>query len=1058
MSTGTLTIYNASAGSGKTFTLTGIYLSYLFKGRTNYRKILAVTFTNKATAEMKARILDNLHSLSSGGKSDYAGMLMKETGRSEEWIRREAGEILNSILHDFSRFSVSTIDSFFQKIIRAFAREAGLHSGYSIELDHELFLSAAIDDLIASAPSDKQLKNWLRTYALSNIDEGKSWDLRSGITKLASELFREKFRVLARDEMQHLSDKEFLGDYIRKIRSIPSVFEENMTKYGKDALALFEKYKLTDDMFYQKGRGIPKFVRKLAEGEVVEPGCFVKEILSPLPRWSSGPPCSPLRDAISAGLEEILKGAISYYEDNVRLCSTARVVSSNIYALGILSDILINIRRLTSSENAFLLSDAGEFLSLITEKEKDQAPFIFEKVGTRYENFMIDEFQDTSLMQWKNFKPLIDNSMAEGADNLVVGDIKQSIYRWRNSDWTILGSLIRNADGDRTNSIPLLRNWRSCKGIIRFNNSLFTLIPGILDEKFSGSGYRIRFSELYNEAVQKSAGNENEGYVKIEFLQNGDEKIFQESVLERIPGIIETLQDKGYRASDIGILVRENKEGGRVLSCLMDYARNNPEKAGRYNYNVVSNESLLLANSASVNFIVSVLSAINDPSNLVATAAMIRSYLLASGRNDADDVMLNAVSCKKIFPSGYEELFSELKQLPLFESVERIILFFGLGEKPGSVAYLNAFQDLVLGFTRNGNPGIAAFLEWWENTGQKKSLVLPATRDAIRILTIHKSKGLEFDAVIVPFISWEMDHKPFMRQLLWVKPSEPPFSELGIVPVRYSKELEKTIFEEEYLDERFSVHLDNLNLLYVAFTRARNALFGFSVADGTAGQVSSVLRQALESDRPVSEEFTPARYFSRETNTFEMGSVDKVNPMKETTTLMHASGYNVSFTSASLRLKLHGENYFSAQGEEIRKKINYGKLMHEIFEGIDTAEDIDIAVRKLVLEGKLPEKESGEIKARVRELISGPGVSEWFAAGNIVMKEASIILTSGNIRRPDRVITRNSRTSVIDFKFGEEKEHYADQLCLYKSLLEEMGYANTEAFIWYVDKNKIVKV
>jgi ATP-dependent helicase/nuclease subunit A len=1056
MSQGSLTVYNASAGSGKTYTLTGIYLSAIFRGRYNYRKILAVTFTNKATAEMKSRILGNLHRLSGGEPSEYLDGLMDETGKGEEWIRREAGEILNAILHDYSRFSVSTIDSFFQKVIRAFAREAGLHAGYSIELDHDIFLSAAIDELISSAPGDTQLRNWLKTYALSNIDEGKAWNFREGVTKLAEEIFKEKFKVLSKDEMDKLSDKDFLSGYIAKMKEISFSFENYLTQKGREALGIFHSHGLTDDMFYQKGRGIPSFVRNHAEGEMKEPNCYVREVLSDLPRWSSGPPPAALKAAIEGGLGDLIRGSVSYWDRNIVACRTAKAITSNIYALGIITDILRNIRKLTASENTFLLSEAGEFLNQITEC--DQVPFIYEKVGNRFENFMIDEFQDTSLIQWKNFKPLIDNSMAQGFDNLVVGDIKQSIYRWRNSDWRILDTLLNDKENGRIKCLPLAKNWRSCRNIVRFNNSMFTVIPLILDDKFESEPVPEKFSGIYSQAIQEHSGKKEGGYVRIEFLPAEDELSWQEQVLQKLPGIIQSLQDKGYSASGTGILVRDNREGALILRYLIDYANSHPEEAGRYNYKVVSNDSLLLINSPAITFIISVLLVINDPEDLIASACMLRSYLFATGSDNASDVMLRKSSFSQYLPAGYQDLFEMLKQRPLFEAIERIILFFRLGEHAVNVAYISAFQDLVLSFSMSGNPGIPAFLEWWESSGRKKSLVLPANQDAIRILTIHKSKGLEFDAVILPFISWDMDHKFSKQPLLWVKPDVPPFSELGVVPVRYSgKLLEKTIFESHYRDEKYSVYIDNLNLLYVAMTRARNVLFGFSPLKTAASQVQGILNEALQYTSQAAD-LIPSQYFNTGTNVFEFGDIPAVNGHTQAVPGISARIYPVSISSSSLRLKLHGENYFSSGGEEIRKKINHGNIMHEVFEGIDTAADIDTAVRKIVLDGKLPEQNAGEIKEKVRRLVSEAPVSEWFAPGNIIIKEASIILTSGNIRRPDRVIIRNGKTTVIDFKFGEERENYIEQIELYRSLLKDMGYENTEAFIWYVDRNKIVKV
>ncbi len=1063
MGQGTLTIYSASAGSGKTYKLTAVYLANLFRSRYNYRKILAVTFTNKATAEMKSRILNHLHKLAIGENSDYLTGLVKSTGKPEEWIRKEAIEILNSILHDYSRFSVSTIDSFFQKVLRAFAREIGLHSGFSIELDHSTILSAAVDEMIASATIDNQLKNWLITYAMSNIDDEKSWNLKEGIIKLAEELFKEKFKILSFEEQSKLEDKKFLLEYIEKIRSISRSFEKKLIDFGKKADEIFSKFELSDDLFYRKGQGIPGFIKSLVSGNVKDPNSYVREIDNDSPRWSTGTISPQLETAISSGLDKTLRDAIHYYDENIITYRSAASVLSYIYALGILSDVLHNVHLITTSENSFLLSDAGELLNLIIRE--DQSPFIYEKVGTRYENFMIDEFQDTSIIQWNNFKPLIENSMAEGYDNLVVGDVKQSIYRWRNSDWRILGTVLESmVDNKRIFSEPLTTNWRSRSNIIRFNNTLFTIIPDQLDKLLAGELLPVSFKKLYSEAIQVDPCKNEGGFVRLEFIPNNDNQRWQNVVLDRLPVVIESLQDKGYKASDIGIIVRDGKEGASVLNALIDYNNNcSLEKKQIYNFNAVSNDSLLLSNSPVIIFIISVISVVNDPHDFLSRAIMLRFFLMSTGDGEAENASLQSDKLielsRTFFPVGYEDFLDRIRQMPLFEATESTIKFFRLGEYSWNVPFLNTFQDYIVSFTGNKNADIQTFLDWWEESGKKKSVVLPGNQDAIRILTIHKSKGLEFKAVLLPFLSWNLDHLASKQPVLWVKPDTPPFNDLGIVPVKYSKDLNSTIFADYYKEEKYSVYLDNINLLYVALTRARDVLYGFSVDNPRSeNTIAGVLKNAISliPEFKEGQDFSLNSHYSDETKVFEYGEIPENNCETREKNNFISSTYSVSQTLESLKLKLHGENYFSSESHALRKRINYGKLMHEVFEGINTPADISPAVRKLVLEGKLAEEESAEIEKRVNDAISIPQVAEWFLADNKVLTEAGILLPTGITRRPDRVIFKNGKTTIIDFKFGEENSHYNEQVDQYRSLLIDMGYSDIEAFIWYVDKNKIV--
>ena len=1063
MGKGTLTIYSASAGSGKTYTLTEIYLKSLLRSRHNYRKILAVTFTNKATAEMKSRILDNLHKLATGAASDYLSVLMQSSGRSEEWIRQESGEVLNAILNDFSRFSVSTIDSFFQRILRAFTREVGLHSGFNVELDHSNILTSAVDEMLGSAVSGTPLNKWLTDYAMTNIEEDKSWNLRNGIIKLSEELFKEKFKILSASERSNLENKEFLLGYIKKVRALSDSFEKKLSELGRKALKIFSDYNLSDDMFYQKGRGVPGYIRSLVAGSVKEPNSYVREILNFPPKWATGGTGPALQNAIDNGLESILVEAINYSDTNERDYRTANTILSNIYALGILSDVLYNIHVITSAENSFLLSDAGEVLSLITGE--DQSPFIYEKVGNRYENFMIDEFQDTSIIQWNNLSPLIDNSMAEGFDNLVVGDVKQSIYRWRNSDWKILGSYLNSKiDNDRYISNPLTRNWRSYSNIIKFNNSLFSIIPAQADEIFAGGQGQISFRNIYSEAVQSYSSEKTGGYVRMEFVVNEEEIQWHEKVLEMLPFVVESLQKKGYNASDIGIIVRDGKEGASVLRTFVDYSSALSDKNyGNINYNVVSSDSLLLSNSPAISFIIAVLTAVNDPVDMISRALMLRLFLLAEGKPEAETVSL--VSDKitetsgKFFPAGYEDFLDRLKQLPLFEATESIIGFFRLGEAPENVAYLNTFQDYVVSFTGSKSGDLQSFLDWWETTGSRKSVVLPGNQNAMRILTIHKSKGLEFKVVILPFLSWNLDHIASKQPFLWFKPESAPFDDIGVVPVKYSSDLSKTWFDKSYAEEKHSAYVDNINLLYVALTRAKEVIYGFSPDDPkTENSIARILKNAIISDTSAIEtaDFRISRFYDKVTHVFELGDVPEKQREEQTETDFHSGKYVVSQAMDSLKLKLHGENYFSSGEKEVRERINYGKLMHEIFEGIKTASDISGSVRKLVLEGKLTEEESAELEKRVDNLIGSPGVEEWFQPGIEILTEAGILLPSGITKRPDRVIFKDGKTVIIDFKFGEESDHYLTQVNQYRKLMTEMGYSDIKAVIWYVDKNLIV--
>jgi ATP-dependent exoDNAse (exonuclease V) beta subunit len=393
--------------------------------------------------------------------------------------------------------------------------------------------------------------------------------------------------------------------------------------------------------------------------------------------------------------------------------------------------------------------------------------------------------------------------------------------------------------------------------------------------------------------------------------------------------------------------------------------------------------------------------------------------------------------------------------------IENIISFFGLGHYTWNVAYLHAFQDYVLTFAGDKNGDLPSFLEWCEIDSIKKSVVLPDNQNAIRVLTIHKSKGLEFKVVILPFLSWNLDHKSFYQPILWVEPDKPPFNKLSIIPVKYRKNLSETIFIDFYKEEKYSSYVDNINLLYVALTRAKDVIYGFAPAKPRVeNAIASILKEALDSEKNIQDlsGIHLKEFYNSEHGIFEFGEIPENKSEIGDNQYIFSLSYSISTNIDSLKLKLHGENYFAPSSTIMREKINYGKLMHEVFESIITPEDIPGSVRKLVLEGKISVQESAILSEKLNLLLMTPQVTDWFRTGSTVHTEAEILLPSGNIRRPDRIIIQDDITTIVDFKFGEEYQHYVDQVDQYRRLMIEMGYSSIKAFIWYVDKNKILSV
>ena len=642
-----LTVYRASAGAGKTHKLTGEYLTLLFTGPGAFRRILAVTFTNKATDEMKTRIVDELYNLASGRKSDYVELLTSTYSLTEDQVRKQAAKILIDILHDYSAFNISTIDRFFQQTMRAFTREIGLQGGYGIEMDQELVLTTAIDNLLSDLerPESKDLLGWLLRFAEDKIENGGEWNLRKDIMALSREVFKESYKAFSEAVGRDIEDKKALDDYKNELYGIIRSVESAAKELGERGLAILNKYGLKVTDFKGGSRSPLTLLDRLVQGEMKEPsatfigladnldGCFTKTV-SLGTRQIIG--C-----AFEDGLNDCIKGIISLF-NNLTAYNTAREIVRYYYTLGILTDVSRQIAAYREEKNVMLIADTTELLNKVIGGS--DAPFIYEKTGTHVDHYMIDEFQDTSGMQWNNFRPLIEESLAHSRDNLIVGDVKQSIYRFRNSDWKLLDEQVQaDFSPEVVHEETLKDNWRSCRNIVEFNNALFTTLPGVLQTVYNEAlsvsslseeqraAFFTKIMSAYDKSFQQVPPPfmQKDGHVRIEFLSGDDEKDWKEEALGRLPGVLEKLQDNGYVLKDIAILVRTNQEGAQVADTLLAYKEEHP--SDRYNYDIISDEALFVSGSTAVRFMVSLLRYLKNPEDRTNGQIALYSYQVLKG-------------------------------------------------------------------------------------------------------------------------------------------------------------------------------------------------------------------------------------------------------------------------------------------------------------------------------------------------------------------------------------------------------------------------------------------
>ncbi len=1072
---GALTIYKASAGSGKTHALIREYLHLIIQHPGKYKSILAVTFTNKATAEMKQRILSELYALAEGGNSNFRNEFLETKIYNEEQLRKTAKSILEQILHDYSRFHVETIDSFFQRVIRSFAREIHLQAAYNIELDDSRVLEEAVDRLLFEADQDKFLRDWLTRFADSKIGDGLHWNLKNDILRFSQELFRERFRESSAELISQLKDRESINRYESRLFKYKQWFENHLKDLGEGAIRIINDAGLTPDDFYNKDRGPAGFLLKISKGIMKEPGDSVIKCCDNPDAWY--PKSSHLKAEIirtyESGLNHNLKEIINFWSKYYMIYNSVKYTRQFIYSLGILTDISKKVIEYLNERNLFLLSDAAYFLKEIIGD--NEAPFIYEKIGNYFSHFMIDEFQDTSRLQWQNFRPLLANSLAGNMANLVVGDVKQSIYRWRNSDWEILSEGIENEFSKNMLEVRSLdENYRSKANIIWFNNLLFQSARDLIAGKFEDinefpenkDSLTNRFKKAYSDVIQKlpSVHARQGGYVEVSFLPGDDSKTWQDQADEKAVKMIMMLQDKGYEPRDIAILVRKGDEGKRITEYLLDYKTKSGNTS--YSFDLISNELLYLTESSAIRLIVSVMKYLVDPQDRINKAVILNEYLRYLkhdiGSVDHFDLFQAAGSeipekFSEYLPAGFDSISDELRYFSLVETSERIIHLFKLNERIQELPYIQAFQDVLLDYTTTGPSDINSFLLWWDDYGSDKSLSTSDDQNAIRVMTIHKAKGLQFRAVIVPYCDWNLDHN--IQPILWCKPDLPPFNDLVMVPVRYSSGLQDTIFRDEYHQERFRIHVDHLNLLYVAFTRARESLFAIAPYEPEKHErlrnISDLLGLLLMNEK---DDTGMIKYFNKVSLTWSMGEVERI-PLTEkkfpATTYITQSVSNIQ-SKIGLRVRWHGKDFLDPDAD---KKVNYGKFMHEILQYMNTLEDLDPALNKALREGKLNSSELESVRSEIMGFLNLDPVKDWFSGKWKVYNERDILVSDGNVRRPDRVMIMDDKVIVIDYKFGvyRLREHQL-QMSEYIRLIREMGHQNVKGYICYIKNKEVILI
>ena len=1048
-----LTVYKASAGSGKTFRLAVEYIKLVVSDPQSYRSILAVTFTNKATEEMKMRILSQLYGLwkQLPDSQGYMDRVCEELGMTPDFVSQQAGVALSNLLHNYNYFRVETIDTFFQSVLRNLARELELTSNLRISLNDVQVEELAVDQLIEDLQTTDQLLIWLLKYIMENISDDRSWNVIGQVKQFGRTIFRDYYKSESNALSERLSAPGFFDSYSRQLRDIRAAAKERMLNIAESFFSTLEAEGLSVDDLANKRRGIAGFFLKLQNGvfdPTIENATVANCLGNPAKWYAKSHPQAELIHSLADGeLGDILRHAVEERPRQWRLYQSAELTLRHLNQLRLLESIEQKVHQLNAEANRFLLSDTQQLLhTLINDSD---SPFIFEKMGTQLEHIMIDEFQDTSTVQWQNFRVLLQETMShEGSQNLIVGDVKQSIYRWRSGDWRLLNDIRSQFPEAMLQEEPLDTNYRSCRRIVEFNNRFFRQAADIEYAALADMAEAEQLKRAYADVEQSVPDNrDTSGYVSITLLPADD---YEEQTLRRLTDTISQLLAEGVQQSQVAILVRTN----RLIPVIADYVS---QQLGS-EVSIVSDEAFRLDASPAVNIIIHALRLLTRPDDQLA-----RAFLEKNGR-DASLLLDNAPA---------------LLELPLYELVERLFALFSLNRFDGQSAYVCAFYDQLADFTADNATDIESFLQEWEATIAAKTIQSDEL-SGIRLISIHKSKGLEFDYVICPFCDWQLEKQS--GNVLWCRPSAEPFDALPLVPVDYSqKGMTGTIYEADYQHEHLQNVVDNLNLLYVAFTRAARHLYVVGKRGAKSGR-SAVIEQVLPTlDGTLSgmdDEQQPLHY--------EYGSPDLPSPSSQTPPLGEVGRGSLSpltppnvflqppepqpvavdsfDTVVHFRQSNQSRDFMAGDDEQAAGSyIQLGSVLHNIFAHIRTTADVDEALRQLELDGVLYNADitAERLTTMLRQRLSHPKVADWFSPRWTLYNECTILsLEDGRVveRRPDRVMTDGTEWVVVDFKFGRERDEYHDQVRQYMDLLRQMGHTRVSGYLWLVYSNRIVEV
>lgn len=1076
MENGSLQVYRASAGSGKTFRITMEYIKLLMQNPLAFMNTLAVTFTNKATEEMKTRILGTLYSIAHGGGSIAMKVLTEETGLDEKVIREKSAQALDQLVRRYGYFHVETIDTFFQTVLRNLARELGLTPNLRVDLRDKDIENEAVDLMIERLKADDEVLVWITDFINENIKDDKGWNVISGIKAFSQNLFKEEYSSQKEEFEDKTGDAGFFDKFKQKLYAIRNSSRNELNAIVSDFDQLLNDIGIgRDELSYAKGffTNIEKKDYKHNSGKNVEKALKAENDDDIVSAWLTKNTLKTHPDYEKLVLEKLNPFLIKAEQRRAKAAHdffSAEVTLKHLNQLRLLHRVERVVREENAIHNRFLLSETQPLLNkMIGESD---APFIYEKMGTRIDNIMIDEFQDTSMMQWKNFRVLLDECISRlvpgQRGNMIVGDVKQSIYRWRSGDWRLLNNIQSEVKGATLATPPLDTNRRSAENIVRFNNAFFSEAvryeTAELSEEYAGEVEA--YERAYEDCIQKTGPHhkgKNDGYVEIDFVDSDD---YRGQILEKTYEIICELLSRGVAPRDIAVLARRKRD-------LQDVANYCLEKDP--DMTMISDESFRLDSSDAVNIIVGAMAVISGNTDKLTIAELVAAY---RNTQKLDKIVFHENDdYEQYLPKEFVEQKVGIAMMPLHDMAEEIVRIFGIDKLESQTAYVCTFFDMLDSFTSDHSPSVTDLVDYWNETMREKT-IHSDNAEGIQLMTIHKSKGLERDNIIVPFCDWKLEQV----STLWSRAKEDPYAQLPIIPIDFSSQLLESTYSDEYHNEHLMNMVDNMNMLYVAFTRARLNLFAI-MKRGTKTYRSNTIETTLMklSDNTPEEwnEANPQFVLDHDSKIerFILGGLTiKPREIQKTT----ADDVENIFTEKPLPLSTSirafrqkgsflqstkSNEYISSPTDSDKKShVDEGILLHDIFSHINTSADVENAVEGLIFEGRLGRDKAKSIAKMIKQRVDDEKVREWFDGSWTLYNECNIIVspdkTKTRNRRPDRVMTRGEEAVVVDFKFASNKyeKDYKLQVSEYMSYLRDLGYKQVEGYIWYVYRNEVVSI